>query len=131
MLFTLIFCIIAQIASTVPLNVHVSISDVDYPKIQKFSFQDSIIEGSLASVTCLALSKTKPINFEWLKNGDKISGHAENLRINTANEVTILIVDPVTSDDSGNYTCLAKNVLGSDKYTAELQVKGICFYSHI
>lgn len=100
-------------------------AEVDYPKIQKFSFQDNIVEGSLASVTCLAITKTKPISFEWLKNGEKITGNEENVRINTANEVTTIIIDPVTSGDNGNFTCSASNVHGNDKYTALLQVKGI------
>lgn len=74
---------------------------------------------------CLSLTKTKPVSFEWLKNGQKITGHEENIRINTVNEVSALVFDPVTVNDSGNYTCSATNTYGTDKYTAVLEVKGM------
>lgn len=99
-------------------------SDAGKPKIQSFSFQDNIVEGSIVSVTCFAISKTKPISFHWLKNVDKITGIEENVRINTASEVSTLVLDPVTMKDNGNYTCSASNIHGSEKFTTELQVKG-------
>lgn len=85
----------------------------------------------MVSVTCLAITRTKPIAFEWQKNGVKISGNEENVRINTANELSGLVLDPVTVKDNGNYTCYASNIHGTDKYTTELQVKGMfdLFYS--
>ena len=76
---------------------------------------------------CLSITKTKPVSFEWLKNGQKITGQEENIRINTVNEVSALVFDPVTVNDSGNYTCSAANSHGADKFTAVLEVKGIDF----
>lgn len=79
-------------------------------------------------MTCFVVTKTKPILFEWLKNGEKITGTEENVRINTVNEVSTLILDPVTIKDGGNYTCSASNIYGNDKYTSNLEVKGKNFY---
>lgn len=77
---------------------------------------------------CFAITKTKPVSFEWLKNGQRITGQEENVRINTANEVSALVLDPVTVKDSGNYSCSATNIHGTDKYTTVLDVKGICIF---
>lgn len=74
---------------------------------------------------CFAITKTKPVSFEWLKNGQRITGQEENVRINSANEASVLVLDPVTVKDSGNYTCSATNIHGTDKYTTALEVKGI------
>lgn len=97
---------------------------IDIPRIQKFVFQDNIVEGSVVSVMCFALTKTKPISFEWLKNGHRISGSEENIRISNSDEMSGLILEPVQLEDSGNYTCSATNINGNDKYTASMSVKG-------
>lgn len=104
------------------------ITDIDSPRIQKFSFEDNIVDGKVISVTCFAITKTKPVSFEWLKNGRRITAQEDNVRINTANEASLLILDPVTMDDGGNYTCSATNAHGTDKYTAVLEVKGIYWF---
>lgn len=74
----------------------------------------------------MAITKSKPVEFAWLKNGIKIDTR-DNVRIHTTEEVSTLIVDPVKINDGGNYTCSAKNYHGSDKYTAFLHVKGKSF----
>lgn len=83
-----------------------------------------IVEGRAVSVTCFAVTKTKPVIFEWLKDGERLSGNEENVKINTVNEISALVLDPVTVKDNGNYTCSAANINGKDKYTSELHVKG-------
>ncbi|GFS52408.1 titin [Trichonephila inaurata madagascariensis] len=95
----------------------------DVPEIQKFSFQDDTLEGKIISVTCLAASKSKPVNFNWYKNGKEISSSERNLKIKNDNEFSVLILDPVTLHDNANYTCKATNIHGSDQHTAYLNVK--------
>lgn len=100
---------------------------IDVPRIQKFDFKENIVEGNIVSATCFALTKTKPVIFEWLKNGIKITGAEDNIRISNSDELSGLILEPVHLDDSGNYTCSASNANGNDKYTAVLNVKGNYF----
>ncbi|GFT23978.1 titin, partial [Nephila pilipes] len=95
----------------------------DAPKIQSFSFPENVVEGNMVSVTCIGATKTKPINFNWLKDNHEISTSEENIRISTVNEVSVLIIDPVTPENSGNYTCSATNLMGNDKFTTSLKVK--------
>ncbi|PRD18555.1 UNVERIFIED_CONTAM: Titin [Trichonephila clavipes] len=96
----------------------------DAPEIQKFSFQDDILEGKIVSVMCLAASKFQPVNYNWYKNGKEISSSERNLKIKNDNEFSVLILDPVNLQDNANYTCKATNIHGSDQHTAYLNVKG-------
>nr|XP_015915830.2 contactin-1 [Parasteatoda tepidariorum] len=93
------------------------------PSIRKFLFQDNVVEGDSVTVTCFAVTKTKPITFNWLKNDNTISERKQNVRYETGNEISNLILDPVKLEDSGNYTCSATNSDGTDNYTAFLNVK--------
>ncbi|GFR22306.1 titin [Trichonephila clavata] len=95
----------------------------DAPEIQKFSFQDDILEGKRVSVMCLVASKSKAVNFNWFKNGKEISSSERNLKIKNDNEFSVLILDPVNLQDNANYTCKATNIHGSDQHTAYLNVK--------
>ena len=82
--------------------------------------------GDKTTVLCVVESKL-PLNFSWQKNGKKLP-EDEVLRFKSDEEFSILIIDPVRVKDSGNYTCHAKNSLGSDAFTAELVVEGDNFY---
>ncbi|GFU50491.1 titin [Nephila pilipes] len=93
------------------------------PKIQAFSFQDHVLEGTIVTVTCLATTKVKPISFQWFKNGKEINSLQENIRVTSANDLSVLVLDPVHLENSGNFTCSATNAVGSDKFTASLKVK--------
>lgn len=78
-------------------------------------------------VQCFAIAKTIPILYGWMKNGKKISSEG-NIRFSNTDEISSLILDPVTLSDSGNYTCTAHNTAGSDQHTTFLGVKGEWFY---
>lgn len=100
---------------------------LDAPKIKEFSFHGDILEGEMVSVTCLAATKIKPISYEWSKNGNTLEASLSNVRMTTTDELSVLILDPVSLDDSGNYTCKATNSAGYDKHTTSLNVKGEIF----
>lgn len=78
--------------------------------------------GDKMTVLCVVESKL-PLNFSWMKNGKKLY-EDDILRFKTDEELSILIIDDVRIEDSGNYTCHAKNTLGADAFTAELTVEG-------
>lgn len=63
------------------------------------------------------------VSFRWLKNNNEVI-LSKNVRIKHDQEFSVLIIDPVTLEDEGNYTCIASNAEGSGKYTAHLIVKG-------
>lgn len=95
------------------------------PKIQPFSFPQSMSIGQKASVTCSVIKGNTPLKFQWMKDKKEISD-SESTKIHYIDDISVLAVDPVKSNSGGNYTCIVSNNLGRDEYTAELIVKGNC-----
>lgn len=95
----------------------------DLPEVQKFSFQEDIIVGKRVSATCLVSAQTDLVSFRWLKNNKEVT-LSKSVKIKHDQEFSVLIIDPVSLQDEGNYTCIASNSEGSGKYTAHLSVKG-------
>lgn len=96
---------------------------IDLPEVQKFSFQEDIIVGKRVSATCLVSAQTDLVSFRWLKNNQEVA-LSKSVKIKHDQEFSVLIIDPVSLQDEGNYTCIASNSEGSGKYTAHLSVKG-------
>ncbi|GFV73983.1 titin, partial [Trichonephila clavipes] len=107
--------------SPVPQVIWKKYSDI--PEIQKFTFQDNIIQGKLVSAMCLALSEAKPLQFQWVKDGKILKSDSQNIRIEDSDEYSILILNKVTLDNEGNYTCSATNIHGSSKHSAYLTIR--------
>lgn len=89
-----------------------------------------MLEGKVVSVTCLAISEDKPIHFQWDKNGQILGSTKNNITIENSDKFSVLILNNVSIENDGNYTCTAKNRYGSSKHSAYLNVKGkMAFYS--
>lgn len=73
-------------------------------------------------------SGTPPFQFQWLKNGQALE-RTDSKTIVTGEEISSLTFRQLTSEDTGNYTCLVKNREGSDSHTAQLLIK--CKLSHM
>lgn len=76
-------------------------------------------------VYCLAEIGTPPITYQWLRNNEPID-HQEGLKV-TIEPITSafgLVIQSVSVQFSGNYTCIARNMFGEDKFSAPLIVKG-------
>ncbi|RWS11618.1 hemicentin-1-like protein [Dinothrombium tinctorium] len=81
----------------------------------------SIPEGSRFSTFCTLMSGSKPVSFTWLKNGKNIK---ENLiNIESFEQHSMISIEKVKAENAGNYTCIARNTFGSDKYTISLSIK--------
>ncbi|XP_055938216.1 cell adhesion molecule Dscam2-like [Argiope bruennichi] len=94
----------------------------DAPVVASFSFPSALKEGELGSAICTIRSGDRPLEFQWLKNGEKIIPN-DNIDIQSVRDTSsILTIESVSSQSSGNYTCIVKNSFGSDRYTANLAV---------
>ncbi|GFU28493.1 titin [Nephila pilipes] len=95
----------------------------EVPEIEKFQFKENVKEGDFVSVVCLVKTGSQPITFLWYKNGDEFIISNKKMSIENSPVTSALILNSVTSENDGNYTCVAKNSLGSDRHSAVLKIK--------
>ena len=89
-------------------------------------------EASYFTVSCAIERGSQPLFFQWHKNGHSINKQSNQIQINSlGNKQSILTIEKVTSNDSGNYTCEVKNAFGEDTFTSQLIVRGTnkCIYN--
>ena len=80
---------------------------------------------------CIVGEGDLPIELSWTFRGDSENGMAD-LGISTTRvgpRSTVLQIDSVTAAHSGEYTCTAKNSVGSQSVSAHLEVLGIVMNS--
>ncbi|GFR22308.1 titin [Trichonephila clavata] len=94
------------------------------PIIKKFQFEENVKEGDFVSVVCIVKSGTQPITFMWFKDGQEFRSSSKDASIENSPVTSALILNSVTSESDGNYTCKAKNSYGSDQHSSALKVKG-------
>ncbi|XP_071041668.1 cell adhesion molecule Dscam1-like [Parasteatoda tepidariorum] len=92
------------------------------PKIIPMNFASKIYVSGKASVGCVS-GGTTPIKFSWFKNRKKIISDFSNFKVSSLNDASILTIEPVSLDDVGNYSCIAKNAFGNDTASATLVVE--------
>ncbi|GBL76511.1 Hemicentin-2 [Araneus ventricosus] len=103
------------------LQKMISISVRDSPVVAPFIFPPGLKEGEQGSVTCTIRSGDRPAEFQWLKDGTEVT-ESSTVRIQSSGDYSILLIQSVVPESSGNYTCIVKNAYGSDRYTATLTV---------
>ena len=82
-------------------------------------------------ILCSVLEGSKPLFFEWSRNGQSIrSGPAVKHRIDNSEMFSTFIIESVEKIDAGNYSCLVKNAVGSDSQSVLLIVKGKGFFQY-
>nr|CAD7399479.1 unnamed protein product [Timema cristinae] len=94
------------------------------PKILPIQAMTNLLrEGMRAAISCQILEGDLPVTFRWERNGQALP--APNLSTSTRRldeYSTSLVIERITSAHSGNYTCVAQNVAGSESFTVPLTV---------
>ncbi|KAF8793261.1 Titin like protein [Argiope bruennichi] len=104
-----------------PLQKTISISVRDPPFVAPFNFPPGLKEGEQGSATCTIRSGDRPVEFKWLKD-DKEMTESSSVRMQSPGDYSILLIQSVVPESSGNYTCIVRNAYGSDRFTATLTV---------
>ena len=72
------------------------------------------------TATCVA-GGSGPFKYEWLKDGSVIAKDLVN--VVSGDEMSTILFRSISASHSGNYTCVAHNSFGSDRFTARLSVQ--------
>ena len=112
----LLFTIIPKVSYSVKLSI---------PKLAHISNNRNQAEGSNFRIFCSVEEGSEPFFFEWSKNGQIIRPSPDvKYRIDNFKISSTLTIENVARSDAGNYSCLAKNGVGSDSQFVQLNVKG-------
>lgn len=99
------------------------------PQILPFDFgEESVNSGESASVQCLVNKGDLPVEISWFHKNRSLV-HGDGIIIMKNRKVNSLTIDPVSSENAGEYTCVATNQAGSASHSAVLNVNGICRFS--
>lgn len=92
----------------------------DPPKIAPFEFPVHSNAGDKISASCL-VSGSSPVKINWLK--DDIPLSPSTAKVITEDDISTIVFKSVGAAQTGNYTCVAENSFGSDRFSARLSVK--------
>lgn len=93
------------------------------PKIMPIqSMTNMLREGMRAAISCQILEGDFPVSFRWERNGKQILGTGNEVIRRLDEYSTSLVIEKISSDFSGNYTCIASNIAGVEKFTVPLTV---------
>jgi len=85
---------------------------------------DAVTEGLRTQVMCTTSQGDQPFVFSWLKDGAALRSGA-GLEVNQFTPFSsILTIDSVQAEHSGNYTCQVHNAAATIELTAPLSVTG-------
>ena len=86
--------------------------------------KDKFDEGSSAQILCSVSDGDEPLTIRWSFHGDSISSDSGIMTSNLGTKTSFLMINSVSHEHRGSYTCLANNKAGSSSSTAELNVNG-------
>ncbi|XP_046662354.1 Down syndrome cell adhesion molecule-like protein Dscam2 isoform X5 [Homalodisca vitripennis] len=93
------------------------------PKIMPIQSMTNLLrEGMRAAISCQILEGDLPINFRWERDGGmrELGLGASTRRVDEYS--SSLVIERVTAAHTGNYTCIASNVAGTEKFTVPVTV---------
>ncbi|XP_064488749.1 leucine-rich repeats and immunoglobulin-like domains protein 1 [Ornithodoros turicata] len=90
-------------------------------KVVPFQFPQTPVVGDTIRVACYTSAVSTSLTFKWKKDGLPLESRSTVL-LKRLEDISTLLLGPVTVEDSGNYTCEASTMQSRDSYTAQLQV---------
>lgn len=97
------------------------------PKLNEFNPKRSQKIETKFSILCSPQEGSKPLQFEWRKNGYVLKDTDLNHKIDNSEDESLFTIFKLVPNDSANYSCLVRNQFGSDSQSTVLIVKGLPF----
>ena len=100
------------------------------PQISEFKKQYSANLNARLKLLCYLEDGDQPVQYTWHHNGKEIIKKLiknDRISIEESGEESGLMISKVQLEDSGNYSCQAKNHVGIDVQSTILVVKGLKF----
>jgi hypothetical protein len=103
-------------------------SSLSVPKLRPQLTQINQTEGSYFQLLCTVQEGSLPLFFQWLKNGHSIKANPDvSYKIENFDRYSTFTISEIDRNDSGNYTCIVHNSIGSDSQSTLLSIKGSNF----
>lgn len=94
------------------------------PQISPFDFGEvPVNSGDVAVVSCVVIKGDFPLNISWLFNGKTLFNQI-GISLTNNRRSSQLTVESVSSENAGEYSCIAKNDAGESVHSAILNVNG-------
>ncbi|XP_030012097.1 myopalladin isoform X2 [Sphaeramia orbicularis] len=113
-----------------PQRVRARIQEVENEQTQERFFRPHFLqapgdmmahEGKLCRLDCKVSGLPSP-ELMWLVNGRPIYPDIYHKMLVRENGIHSLVIDPLTQNDAGTYTCIASNKAGQSSFSLELKV---------
>ncbi|KAH7641815.1 immunoglobulin domain containing protein [Dermatophagoides farinae] len=93
------------------------------PVLVKLYSKNEQTKGSDLVLTCNVAKGSKPLRFQWFKNGVELSNTGRST-IENKDIFSFFTLRNIDSNDVGNYSCVVTNKFGFDKLWIQLTVTG-------
>ncbi|XP_029043947.1 Down syndrome cell adhesion molecule-like protein Dscam2 isoform X5 [Osmia bicornis bicornis] len=94
------------------------------PKISPFTTDRDIHLGERTTLTCSVTRGDLPLTISWLKDG-RAMGPSERVTVTNMDQYnSILMIESLSPDHNGNYSCVARNLAAEVSHTQRLVVHG-------
>lgn len=86
----------------------------------------NLSEGMRAAIGCQILEGDQPVSFRWERDGRPLRMQPQDGAYTRRHDEfsSVLVIERVAAKHSANYTCVASNVAGPDRFTVPLVVNG-------
>ncbi|XP_057660096.1 cell adhesion molecule Dscam2 isoform X2 [Diorhabda carinulata] len=92
------------------------------PKVSPFYAEDTLHVGDRASLTCSVTKGDLPLTISWHKDGRSVEP-AQMMSITQVDQFTsILVIESLSPDHNGNYSCVVRNLAAEVSHTQQLVV---------
>ena len=98
--------------------------NIESPVLVKLYSKNEQTKGSDLVLTCNVAKGSKPLRFQWFKNGVELSNTGRST-IENKDIFSFFTLRNIDSNDVGNYSCVVTNKFGFDKLWIQLTVTGL------